>query len=77
MLCRKCGEDNPENAVFCRNCGERLQEEVKKVEIIEEETRQKQATASPNKNNSDIMSCCICIIAVFIIFGILGAVFHI
>ena len=31
MFCRKCGEENPDNAVFCRNCGERLkEEEVKK-----------------------------------------------
>ena len=31
MYCRKCGEDNPDNAVFCRNCGERLVEEVIKA----------------------------------------------
>jgi ribosomal protein L40E len=36
MFCRKCGEENPDNAVFCRNCGERLkEEEVKKAEVIE------------------------------------------
>ena len=52
MFCRKCGEENPDNAVFCRNCGERLkEEEVKKAEVI-------------------------CIVAVFIVFAILGAIFR-
>ena len=79
MFCRKCGEDNPDNAVFCRNCGERLQEEVKKAEVIEHtaNTHNQSTTkeTSTGKNN-DLMSCCLCIIAVFIIFAILGAIFR-
>lgn len=27
MYCRSCGTENPENAVFCRNCGESLKRE--------------------------------------------------
>lgn len=81
MYCRKCGEDNPDNAVFCRNCGERLVEEVKKAEVItdtganHQETRSTTTTSSSNSNN-DLMSCCICVVVIFIVFGILGAIFH-
>ena len=32
MFCRKCGEENPDNAVFCRNCGEKLKEETSEEE---------------------------------------------
>ena len=32
MFCKNCGEENPENAVYCRNCGTKLIEEVKKTD---------------------------------------------
>ena len=82
MYCRKCGEDNPDNAVFCRNCGEWLVEEVKKAEVITDTGTHQQkttgtTTTSSNKSNNDLISCCICVVAIFIVFGILGAIFHI
>lgn len=82
MFCRKCGEENPENAVFCRNCGERLEkEEVKKTEVIENEVRtnytdQQSTTGTSSDDDSNWTSCCLCIIAVFIVFAILGAIFR-
>ena len=76
MFCRKCGEENPDNASFCRNCGESLkEEEVKKAEIIEN-------THDPNKNppkdnDNDWTKCCLCIVVVFVVFGILSLIFRI
>lgn len=37
MFCKNCGEENPENAVYCRNCGAKLVEDVKKTTVIETE----------------------------------------
>ena len=46
MYCHKCGENNPDEAKFCKNCGARLKKEetVKKVEVIEAPTYQKKQT---------------------------------
>lgn len=84
MYCRKCGEENPDNAVFCRNCGTKLIEDVKKAEVIDPpsktdyNTNHESTTTTSSKNNSsDWMSCCLCVIVVFIVFGIFGAIFHI
>ena len=80
MFCKKCGEENPDNAVYCRNCGEKLiEEEVKKAEVIDDSHPY---TASKNYNNtrssdSGGLNCCLCIIGIFIIFAILALVFHI
>ncbi|WP_458453263.1 zinc-ribbon domain-containing protein [Methanobrevibacter sp.] len=75
MYCRNCSEENPENAVFCRNCGNRLIEDVKKAEVIETENNNAKSTASTNGNDSpDWIGCCLCLIAIFIIFAILGAI---
>ena len=77
MFCKKCGEENPENAVFCRNCGERLKEEVKKTEVIETPVRQsshQRTTTQPSDNGgSNWMGCCLCLIGIFIIFAIIGS----
>ena len=81
MYCRYCGEKNPDEAVFCRNCGKRLKEEVKKPEVViekpktEQNTYQQSATttSSSTNNNSDWISCCLCLIAIFIIFAIIGS----
>ena len=84
MFCKKCGEENPENAVFCRNWSERLKEDVKKAEVIEapviSQNNNYQSTTTntttTKKGGSDWMSCCFCVIAVFIVFAIFGLIFH-
>lgn len=81
MFCRKCGEENPDNAVFCRNCGTKLTEEVKKAEVIDTPSSTNNqgsstTTSSSKKDGSNWMGCCLCIIVVFIVFGIFGTIFH-
>ena len=79
MFCKNCGEENPENAIYCRNCGAKLVEDVKKTTVIETEIpsqkRESTYTTADNtssRDSSDVMGCCICLIAIFIIFAILG-----
>ena len=78
MFCRKCGEENPENAVFCRNCGERLKEDVKKAEVIDATTTQNNqrtsgtnsttSTTSSKSDSSSWIACCfIGLVLIFII----------
>jgi uncharacterized membrane protein YvbJ len=81
MFCYKCGEDNPDEAKFCRNCGAPLKEEepAKKVEVIENPTNYQQnnyqsrqqttttTTSSKSDGNSWIICCCLGIIVIFII----------
>ena len=80
MFCRNCGEENPDNAVFCRNCGERLEkEEIKKAEVIENTVNthnQSTTTGTSSSDDNNWLSCCLCIVGVFIIFGILGTIFR-
>ena len=80
MYCRYCGENNPEEAVFCKNCGKKLKEDVKKVEVVErpkenQNNNQKSTTTTHNSSNdnSDWIGCCMCLIAIFIIFAITGS----
>ena len=79
MYCRYCGENNPDEAVFCKNCGKKLKEEVKKPEVITHTTNQNnnhQSTTTTNtssNDNSDWIGCCMCLIAIFIIFAIMGS----
>lgn len=79
MFCYNCGEENPDEAKYCRNCGAILEKEepAKKVEVIEAPSYQQkthqQTTTTSNKNvSSDWLSCCICLVAIFIIFAIVG-----
>ncbi|MER2013123.1 MAG: zinc-ribbon domain-containing protein [Methanobrevibacter sp.] len=82
MFCYKCGEENPDEAKFCKNCGALLKKEetVKKVEIVEAPRQQQntyqQTTSSTSTSNNDgnsWISCCLCIVGIFIIFAIIGS----
>ncbi|MDO5814017.1 MAG: zinc ribbon domain-containing protein [Methanobrevibacter sp.] len=79
MYCRKCGESNPDNAVFCRNCGEKLkEEEVKKTEVIEATPNRSSSNESSTtktggkSNDSTLMGCCGCLILIFIVGAIMS-----
>ena len=82
MFCYNCGEENPDEAKFCKNCGAVLKKEetVKKVEIVEAPRQQQntyqQTTSSTSSSNNDgnsWISCCLCIVGIFIIFAIIGS----
>lgn len=72
MFCKFCGEENPEDAVYCKNCGEKLEEKVLKAEVIEKPTHTKKETKKSDDGKSDWISCCLCLIPVFIIFAIIS-----
>ena len=89
MYCYNCGEKNPEEAKFCKNCGATLKKEetIKKVEVIQTPAGNQNTsyqntqthtttstTSNSSKDSSDWIGCCICLIVIFIIFGI--ASFH-
>ncbi|WP_295610430.1 zinc ribbon domain-containing protein [uncultured Methanobrevibacter sp.] len=80
MFCYNCGEENPDEAKFCRNCGATLKKEetVKKVEVLEarnhqQNTNSQQTTTTSKNNDSNWIGCCLCIIGIFIVFAILGS----
>ena len=85
MFCYNCGEENLDEAKYCKNCGAVLRKEevVKKVEVVEapkvqQNTYQQQqqtttTTSSSNNNNSDWLTCCLCLIGIFIVFAIIGS----
>lgn len=81
MFCYNCGEENPDEAKYCRNCGAVLKEEntVKKAEVIENEdyhqSRQQTTTtttssSSSNSDNTWIGCCCLGAIVIFILSAI-------
>lgn len=77
MFCKFCGEENPDNAVYCRNCGKKLIEYVKKTEVIEEtktySNNQSTSTTTTSSNDDNgLLDCCLCIIGIFLIFAIIG-----
>ena len=74
MFCRNCGEENSNEAIFCRNCGEKLKnEDVKKAEVIEQNTNNQNTTSNshPKSSLGWIGCCCFGVIIVFILFVIL------
>ena len=86
MYCYKCGEENPDKAKFCKNCGALLKKEetVNKAEVIEEPIIHQQktyqntqqtttSTSSDNNKGSSWLGCCLCLIAIFIVFAIFGS----
>ena len=84
MFCYNCGEENPDEAKFCKNCGAVLKKEetVKKVEIVEaprqqqntyQQTTSSTSSSSSNNDGNSWISCCLCIVGIFIIFAIIGS----
>ena len=51
MYCRYCGENNPDEAVFCKNCGKKLKEEVKQPEVITHTNNQNNNQNRQNNSN--------------------------
>lgn len=83
MFCYECGEENPEEAKYCKNCGAPLKKEetVKKAEVIEapkyQNNNQQQKTATTsNKNDSSLWigCCCLGLIVVFIISALFSGI---
>lgn len=86
MFCYKCGEENPDEAKYCRNCGATLKEEkAKKVEIIEEpinnqnthQSTHKTATTTSSSSSDSSMwigCCCLGLIVVFIISALFSGI---
>lgn len=86
MYCYKCGEDNPDEAKFCKNCGAVLKKEegtVKKVEVIEapnyqNNNQQKTTTTTSSTSSSDssmwIGCCCLGLIVIFIISALFSGI---
>ena len=83
MFCYNCGEENPDEAKYCRNCGAVLKEEnkAKKVEVIENEgnyqSRQQTTTTSTTSSKSDkdntwIGCCCLAVIVIFLLSALFG-----
>lgn len=80
MFCYNCGEENPDEAKYCRNCGATLKKEetVKGVEVLEahnhqQNTHSQQTTTTSKNNDGNWLGCCLCIIVIFIVFAIIGS----
>ena len=85
MFCYKCGEDNPEEAKYCKNCGALIKEEkAKKAEVIDEpitnqntyQSTQKTTTTTSSSSDSSmwIGCCCLGLIVVFIISALFSGI---
>lgn len=83
MFCYNCGEDNPDEAKYCRNCGALLKKEepAKKVEVMEapsyqNNTSQKTTTSTSKTGDSSawIGCCCIGMIVIFILSALFSGI---
>lgn len=85
MFCYNCGEENPDEAKYCKNCGALLKEEkVKKTEVIDEpiinqntyQSTKKTTTTTSNSSDSSmwIGCCCLGLIVVFIISALFSGI---
>ncbi len=83
MFCYNCGEENPDEAKYCKNCGALLRKEetVKKVEVIEAPSyqqnnnhKQTKTTTTTKNDSNNWIGCCLCIIVIFIVFAIFGSI---
>ncbi len=60
MFCRFCGEENPENAVYCRNCGTKLKEDFDPQDVNEHTTNNQSSstTSSLTDDSTSWIGCC-------------------
>ena len=81
MYCRHCGENNLDEAVYCKNCGKKLKEEPKKVEVVErphqnQDYDQKSTTTTTSADDSAgwVGCCCLGLIIIFLFSALFGGV---
>ena len=81
MYCRHCGENNLDEAVYCKNCGKKLKEEPKKVEVVErprqnQDYNQKSTTTTTSADDSAgwVGCCCLGLIIIFLFSALFGGV---
>ena len=82
MYCRYCGENNLDEAVYCKNCGKKLKEEPKKVEVVErphqnQDYNQKSTTTTTTSADDSagwVGCCCLGLIIIFLFSALFGGV---
>jgi len=85
MKCPNCDTENLDEAKFCRTCGINLQEENTFEENGREEqtyvptvdnnvnyNQQNNTNTGNSGGSSDWWLCCVCLVAIFIVFAIFG-----
>lgn len=82
MKCPNCDTYNPDNAKFCRTCGINLQdndifekeeEKVHTPTVVSDSNYRKSTTnTKSNGGSSDWVSCCICLVVIFIVFALIS-----
>ncbi len=64
MICKNCGNDNPENNLYCEFCGEKIEYSRERVESELAEKANKQAEERLEKQLRDLLAV---VIAVFLV----------